>query len=49
MADETPTSILTKYTNFVDIFSKNLTVELLKQIKISNHAINLIKNKKHDI
>lgn len=34
--------ILSKYTNFANIFFKNLVAKLLEYIKINNHAINLI-------
>ena len=29
-ADETPTSVFSKYANFADVFSKNLAAKLLK-------------------
>lgn len=37
--------ILMKYTNYIDIFSLDLEVELLKYIIINNYVIDLINNK----
>lgn len=37
-------SVLSKYTNFVDIFFKNLIAKYLKYIRINNYTINLIKD-----
>lgn len=34
--------ILSKYTDFVDIFSPNLAAKLSEQIRINNHFINLV-------
>lgn len=44
-ADETLIAILSKYTNFIDIFFPNLIVELLEHTKINNYAIELIDSK----
>ena len=37
-------SVLSKYTNFVDILFKNLIAKHLKYIRINNYTINLIKD-----
>lgn len=37
-------SVFFKYTNFINIFSKDLAAKLLKYIRINNHAIDLVKN-----
>lgn len=38
---EVPTKISNKYVNFADVFSPNLTSELLKHTKSNNHTIKL--------
>lgn len=43
-ADEISIEIPSKYANFIDIFSPNLTTEFLKFIDINNHAIKLADN-----
>lgn len=43
-ADKTLISVLSKYTAFVNIFSKDLVVKLLKYIRINNYTINLIED-----
>lgn len=42
-ADETLISILSKYTDFVIIYSKNLIAEFLEYTKINNYTIDLTK------
>lgn len=44
-ADETPTLISSKYTNFADIISKNLIAQLLEYTRINN-TINLVEDQK---
>ena len=39
------TEIPTKYFNFLDIFSSNFVVELLKHTRINHHSINLLVDK----
>lgn len=39
------TKVLTKYSNFSDIFLKKNILMLLKQIKLNNHAIKLKDDK----
>ena len=41
--NETPTFIPSKYTDFADIYSKDLAVMLPKHTRINDHAINLIE------
>ena len=41
--DKTSTFILPKYTDFADVFSKDLAAELPEYTDIKDHAINLIK------
>ncbi len=43
-ADEAPSKVHSKYTNFADIFSLKLAVELLKHMRINNHNIKLVDN-----
>lgn len=43
--NEILTFVLFKYANYADIFPNNLATKLLKQTKINNYTINLIKNK----
>lgn len=43
-ADEALTSVLFKYTNYVDVFLKDLAIKLLKYSRINDHAINLAKS-----
>lgn len=38
-ADEAPTAILLKYTNFTDIFSLDLKVQLIEHTRINNYTI----------
>ncbi len=38
------TSILSKYTDFANVFSENLAVKFLKHIKINDHAIDLVES-----
>lgn len=33
--------ISTKYLDFIDIFSKNLVIELFERVEINKHAISL--------
>ena len=42
--DEAFTLVLFKYTNFINIFSKNLAVKFSEYTWINNHAINLTQN-----
>ena len=42
--DEALTKVPSKYTNFVNVFSSKLAVELLKHMKINDYAIKLIDN-----
>lgn len=44
-ANKMPTTILLKYTKFVDIFSSDLVTKFLRYTKINNHIINLIDDK----
>lgn len=46
-ADEAPTKVLSKYTDFVDVSSPKLTAKLPKYIKINNYTIELIDNQEH--
>ena len=41
-ADEAPTKVLSKYVDFVDVFSPKLAAELSKHTEINDHAIELI-------
>ncbi len=43
--DEAPTKVSSKYTDFVDVFSSKLAVELLKHMEINNHTIKLIDDR----
>ncbi len=43
--DEASIKVPSKYADFVDIFSPNLAVELLKHTKINNHAIELVDDR----
>ena len=43
-ADKVLIKVLSKYTDFADIFLPKLAVELLKHIKIYNHAIELVND-----
>lgn len=40
--DETPTKVLNKYANFVEIFSLKLIIKLPKYISINDYIIKLI-------
>lgn len=42
--NETFTSILSKYVNFVDFFSENLVIKLSDYIRINFYIIDLIKS-----
>ena len=42
--DEGPTKILSKYTNFVNVFSPKLAAELPKHTRINDHPIKLVDN-----
>ena len=42
IAEEAFTKVPAKYSDFADIFSPDLTSELLKHIRIYNHAIELV-------
>ena len=42
-ADKAVISVLSKYTDIKNIFSKNLKVKLLEYTKINDHATDLIK------
>ena len=44
VANEAPTSIPTKYSNFANVFSPKLALELLEHIRINDHAIELVNN-----
>lgn len=44
-ADNTPKFDLSKYTNFADLFFKNLTTELPEYTEIKKYANNLVKGK----
>lgn len=39
------TKILAKYTDYADVFSSNLVIELPKNTNINEHTIKLIKRK----
>ncbi len=43
--DKAPTKIPTKYSNYADLFSSDLAMELPKNTEINEHAIELIKGK----
>ena len=45
-ADKTSTSVSPKYTDFADVFFKDLAIELLEHTKINDHTINLIEDYK---
>ena len=42
IVEETPTKVPAKYSYFTDVFSPDLTSELLKHTGINNHAIKLV-------
>lgn len=44
-AEEAPTIIPTKYSDYTDVFLPKLTIKLLEYIGINNHIIKLEKNK----
>ena len=44
VANEIPTSILTKYSDFANIFFPELDSELSEYIRINNHTIKLVDN-----
>ena len=44
MANEAPTSILTEYSNFADVFFPELVSKLPEHIGINNHAIKLVND-----
>ena len=39
--DETPIKVLSKYTDFADIFSPKLAAKLLQHTRINDHTIEL--------
>ena len=41
--DKALTSVLPKYADFADVFSKNVAAKLLEHTAINDHAINLIE------
>ncbi len=41
-ADEAPTKVPSKYTNFVDVFSPKLAAKLSEHIGINDHVIKLV-------
>lgn len=43
--DEAPIDILSKYTEFADIFSSALAAKLSEHTRINNYAMDLIKGK----
>ena len=43
-ANGTPTKIPSKYADFADILSPKLTVELLKHMRINDHAIKFVND-----
>lgn len=43
MSDET--KLLTKYSNFSDLFSSDSVAELLEHTRIKDHSINMLDNK----
>lgn len=43
--DKAHTKILTEYSNYADVFSSNLAIELSKNTGINEHAIELIDGK----
>ena len=44
-ADKAPVEIPPKYSNYVDVFLFDLAIELLKNIGMNKHAIELIESK----
>lgn len=42
--DEATVKFFSKYTDFIDIFSPKLTLELSKQMGINDHTIDLVDN-----
>ncbi len=42
--DKSPTIVLSKYADFVDVFLPKLAIELPEHKKISNHVIKLIND-----
>ncbi len=43
--DKTPTKILTKYSDYVEVFSSDLVMELTEKTRMNKHAIKLIEEK----
>ncbi len=43
--NEAPTKILAEYSNYIDVFSTDLAMELPKNIGMNEHAIELIEGK----
>lgn len=43
--NKTPTTVLSEFFNFADIFFLKLVVELLEYTKINNHVIDLVGGK----
>lgn len=44
-ADKAPTILLLQYSNFIDVFSPELVVELSEYTEINNHTIDLVNDK----
>lgn len=44
-ASKAPTTVFTKYSNYIDVFLSKFVVELLKHTGINNHAIELENSK----
>ena len=42
VTNEAPNSILTEYSNFVNVFSSELALEILEHTEINDHAIELV-------
>lgn len=43
--DGAPITVLPEYSNFADVFSPELAIELPEYMRINNYAINLVNNK----
>ncbi len=43
--NKAPTKILVKYSDYTDVFSLDLAIELPKNMEINKHAIELIRRK----
>lgn len=44
IVDKAFTDVLSKYTDFANIFFTNFVAKLSKDIRINNHLINLVKS-----